>query len=264
MRAVRLLFSLRRVAASPSPPVAFFSLSSSLTTKSTNSVATEAKKGGSLHRNRPKFKWNSVSFFGTVEQPLRVQTRNGRTVSAWTILRAKLSPDSNCSFRIFLKLWEEMAKSCIERLKPNDFIYVAGTLESYKKADECGKSYLSYELTVSELNCIAQNDQGSKGQNSVGMVHEEGHAHMGSNGERLHLWQVFFSSPHEWWDNRNQKSNPKHPDFRHKSTGEALWLHATDPPWIRKQLELLDNKMEEKDQDGHCGSDSSMSKWLYS
>lgn len=99
MRAVRLLFSLRRVAASPSPPVAFFSSSSSLTTKSTNSVATEAKKGGSLHRNRPKFKWNSVSFFGTVEQPLRVQTRNGRTVSAWTILRAKLSPDSNCSFR---------------------------------------------------------------------------------------------------------------------------------------------------------------------
>lgn len=91
-----------------------------------------------------------------------------------------------------------------------------------------------------------------------------GYAHMGSYGERLHLWQVFFSCPHEWWDNRNQKSNPKRPDFRHKSTGEALWLHATDPPWIRKQLELLDNKMEEKDQDGHFGSDSSMSKWLYS
>lgn len=96
------------------------------------------------------------------------------------------------------------------------------------------------------------------------------HPHFGTIGdarkekyrERLHLWQVFFSSPYEWWDNRNQKSNPKHPDFKHKSTGEALWLQATDPPWIRKQLELLDAKMEEKDQDGHFGSDSSMSKWL--
>lgn len=54
--------------------------------------------------------------------------------------------------RIFLKLWEEMAKSCIERLKPNDFIYVAGTLESYKKADECGKSYLSYEVRCSSIH----------------------------------------------------------------------------------------------------------------
>lgn len=82
--------------------------------------------------------------------------------------------------------------------------------------------------------------------------------------ERLHLWQVFFGSPYEWWDNRNHKSNSKHPDFRHKSTGEALWLQATDPPWIRKQLEFLDGKMEEKDQHCHFGSDSSMSKWLYS
>ena len=51
--------------------------------------------------------------------------------------------------RILLKLWEEMAESYIERLKPNDFIYVAGTLESYKKADKCGKSFLSYEVGCS-------------------------------------------------------------------------------------------------------------------
>ena len=82
--------------------------------------------------------------------------------------------------------------------------------------------------------------------------------------ERLHLWQVFFSSPHEWWDNRNQKPNPNHPDFKHKSTGEVLWLRATDPPWIGKQLELLDTKMVKKDEDDHFGSDSSMSKWLCS
>lgn len=53
--------------------------------------------------------------------------------------------------RISLKLWGEMAKSHLESLNPNDFIYVAGTLESYKKADKCGKSYLSYEVGCSSI-----------------------------------------------------------------------------------------------------------------
>ncbi|XP_022144256.1 protein OSB1, mitochondrial-like [Momordica charantia] len=262
MRAVRLLYPLRQVAASPLPPVAFFS-GAVIDTKSTNCAATDANTESPVRRNRPKFKWNSASFVGTVEQPLRVNTRNGKTLSAWTFLRAKVSPDSNSSFRVFLKLWEEMAESNLERLKPNDFIYVAGTLESYKKDNKCGKSYLCYELTVSELNYIKQYDQGSKSQNDEGVRHEEGDPRK-KYRERLHLWQVFFGSPYEWWDNRNHKSNSKHPDFRHKSTGEALWLQATDPPWIRKQLEFLDGKMEEKDQHCHFGSDSSMSKWLYS
>lgn len=54
--------------------------------------------------------------------------------------------------RIFLKLWEEMAESNLERLKPNDFIYVAGTLESYKKDNKCGKSYLCYEVEYSSIH----------------------------------------------------------------------------------------------------------------
>ncbi|KGN62549.1 protein OSB1, mitochondrial [Cucumis sativus] len=261
MKAVRLLFSLRPVTTLPSPSVALFSSSSSLITKSMNSVATEAKKQGSVYEHQPKFKWKSANFFGTVERPLKVTTRNCRTVRAWTILRAKASPDSSSSFRIFLKLEKEMAESWIERLKPNDYVNVAGPLESYKKVGKSGKSYLSYQLTVSELNCIAHNDQGSKSQNSVGMLHEEGHDCRSSYRERLYLWQVFFSSPHEWWDNRNKKSNPNGPDFSHKSTGEALWLRSTDPPWIRKQLELLDTQMKKKDGDGHLVSDSSMSNW---
>uniref|UniRef100_A0A9I9CZT7 Protein OSB1 n=1 Tax=Cucumis melo TaxID=3656 RepID=A0A9I9CZT7_CUCME len=142
-----------------------------------------------------------------------------------------------------------MAESWIERLKPNDYIYVAGTLESYKNAAKSGTSSLSYRLTVSELNCITRNDQGSKSQNSVGMLHEEGRDCRSSYVERLYLWQVFFSSPHEWWDNRNKKSNPNGPDFTHKSTNEALWLRPTDPPWIKKQLKLLDTKMRKKDHD---------------
>lgn len=60
---------------------------------------------------------------------------------------------------------------------------------------------------------------------------------------RLHLLQKLFASPDEWYDNRKSKKNPKQPDFKNKSTGEALWLNATDPPWVKKQLELLDSRL---------------------
>lgn len=66
---------------------------------------------------------------------------------------------------------------------------------------------------------------------------------MQNNQNRLHLWQVFFSNPNEWWDQRKRKLNSKQPDFKHKDTGEVLWLSTYDPPWVRRQLQLLDSKM---------------------
>ena len=32
------------------------------------------------------------------------------------------------------------------------------------------------------------------------------------------------SHPHEFWDNRENKRNPKGPDLKHKETGLAVWL----------------------------------------
>ena len=80
---------------------------------------------------------------------------------------------------------------------------------------------------------------------------------------RLHLWQVYFASPHEWWDNRKCKVNPKQPDFKHKDTGEALWLSPKDPPWVKKQLRLLDTKMAEEGICEKIGAQSRVSKWEY-
>lgn len=78
--------------------------------------------------------------------------------------------------------------------------------------------------------------------------------------DRLHLWQVFFANPYEWWDNREDKLNPRQPDFKHKDTGEALWLSPGDPPWIKRQLELLDTRMAEQ---GHGQKRFRVSKWEY-
>ncbi|KAF7817526.1 Protein OSB1, mitochondrial [Senna tora] len=83
---------------------------------------------------------------------------------------------------------------------------------------------------------------------------------MNDEENRLHLWQVFFANPYEWWDNRNCKANPKQPDFRHKDTGEALWLKQYDPPWVKRQLQILDSKMAEGEP---VGRRSRVTTWVY-
>lgn len=81
--------------------------------------------------------------------------------------------------------------------------------------------------------------------------------------ERLHLWQVFFASPYEWRDLRKRKVNPRQPDFKHKSTGEALWLSSHDPPWVTRQLELQDSRMGDMGFREHLNSGSSLSPLSY-
>lgn len=79
---------------------------------------------------------------------------------------------------------------------------------------------------------------------------------------RNYLWQVFFTNPYEWRDLRKRKVNPRQPDFKHKDTGEALWLSPNDPPWIKRQLQLLDTKMAEQGQ-GDFSLRSRVSMWDY-
>ena len=42
----------------------------------------------------------------------------------------------------------------------------------------------------------------------------------------------------------NLQRNPKGPDFKHKDTGEALWVEGRfNPPWVKSQLAILDTRM---------------------
>lgn len=65
----------------------------------------------------------------------------------------------------------------------------------------------------------------------------------GSNQENL--WRNFVENPNKWWDNRLGKRSPKAPDFKHKETGEALWLNSS-PNWALSSLPPL--KGGEKNQ----------------
>lgn len=41
------------------------------------------------------------------------------------------------------------------------------------------------------------------------------------------------------------QKTPNYPDFKHKDTGESLWVEGRyNPPWVKSQLAILDTKME--------------------
>ncbi|XP_047331491.1 protein OSB2, chloroplastic-like [Impatiens glandulifera] len=38
-------------------------------------------------------------------------------------------------------------------------------------------------------------------------------------------WKNLVENPNKWWDNRTSKRNVRAPDFKHRETGEGLWLN---------------------------------------
>ncbi|XP_023638728.1 protein OSB3, chloroplastic/mitochondrial isoform X2 [Capsella rubella] len=67
-----------------------------------------------------------------------------------------------------------------------------------------------------------------------------------SNTVSLHKkesWKNLVEDPSKWWDNRVDKRNPKGPDFKHKETGEALWI-SSSPTWALSELPPLEKNQE--------------------
>ncbi|XP_050365779.1 protein OSB1, mitochondrial [Argentina anserina] len=146
--------------------------------------------------------------------------------------------------------------------KPNDFIYVSGHLSSYTKNDPNGSCSLYHELVVKELNYVTRQGQGPRPENLEKPQSNGGETGLEKHRERLHLWQVFFANPYDWWDNRKKKLNPRQPDFKHKHMDEALWLSPNDPPWVKTQIDWLDARMAEQGH-GEQGGHHRISKWEY-
>ncbi|XP_012574795.1 protein OSB2, chloroplastic-like isoform X2 [Cicer arietinum] len=57
-------------------------------------------------------------------------------------------------------------------------------------------------------------------------------------------WNDLVQNPAKWWDNRLNKKNERGPDFKHKETGEGLWLKDS-PSWVLPKLPPLQPKQIE-------------------
>ncbi|XP_004291937.1 PREDICTED: protein OSB1, mitochondrial-like [Fragaria vesca subsp. vesca] len=283
MKAFRLLFPPFNKPAPKSPlflqrlsAAAAYS-SSAANPRFSNSFSDEDEEDSGVYQHKLKFQRpttiqrrenpgpvNSASFIGSVSLPLRVKnTAHGGRFGVHTFLTVRNWPQSESTFRILLKMWDEMAVLSFKHLKQNDFIYVSGHLSSYTKNKLDGSCTLYHELVVKELNYVAQRGQGPGCANHEKPQSDGGETGLEKSRERLHLWQVFFANPYDWWDNRKRKLNPRQPDFNHKYVDEALWLRPDDPPWVKTQIHRLDERMVEQGHGEQVGHHRRISKWEY-
>ncbi|KAL5705092.1 Protein osb1 [Ranunculus cassubicifolius] len=212
---------------------------------------------------------NLATFIGTVVYPLKTVNNKSGNYGVYTLLQVESSENR---FKILLMMWGEMAEISLKYLKENDFIYVSGRLQSNTKVDEDGHSKIYYKVNVDKFNYVACSHRSQPYQiyekpeasifTSDGLEIEK-KSERDREHERLHLWQVFLVNPHEWWDNRKTKKNPRAPDFKHKDTGEVLWLDPKDPPWLKRQLQLHDSRMAEQGYQDFGNSRSRVSMWKY-
>lgn len=168
-------------------------------------------------------------------------------VLAWTRLAVKKS--STDTSWISLTFWDELAQVAFQHVQKGQQIYVSGRLISDTVENDDGKQQTYYKVVVQQLNFIEKSfssatvyDRGSDSLSAGRMV---GYTAANSDETVEQLWQAFFANPVDWWDNRKTKRNPKYPDFKHKDTGEALWIEGRyNPPWVKAQLAILDTRME--------------------
>ncbi|XP_020579161.1 protein OSB1, mitochondrial-like [Phalaenopsis equestris] len=195
----------------------------------------------------PKLRYNACSFIGTVVSRVQCSGKCSRGLRAFAFLKVKSDPRLQISsyFRVCLWMQGKLAEISLQHLKLNDFIYVSGPLGSYEKLNSAGQPEVIYKVFVQELNYISRVDRNCTTstpaeQHSEKSLSSPSGARREEMSERLHLWQLFFASPSDWWDNRRPKKNPNSPDFKHRDTKECLWLSPNDPHWVREQLRLYD------------------------
>ncbi|KAK2455436.1 protein OSB1, mitochondrial [Trifolium repens] len=193
--------------------------------------------------------FNSVNLIGFVADPVEIKHLPSGKVVAWTRLSVKKNA-TQMSW-IHLKFWDELAHVASQHVQQGQQIHVFGRLVTDTVDSVEGKQQTYYKVVAQQLNFIHRGDTPvtSHDQDFDFMMSDGGKkvSNVGNNSAGssvVELWQAFFANPAEWWDNRKNKRNPKGPDFKHKDTGEALWIDSrSSPPWVKSQLEILDMRM---------------------
>lgn len=148
-----------------------------------------------------------------------------------------------------MTFWDELAHVASQHLEKGQQIYVSGRLVSDTVETDDGKQQTYYKVVVQQINFIERGAAPVSlydgDSNSLTPGRKQNVYAANNPGSVEELWQAFFANPVEWWDNRKNKRSPNYPDFKHKDTGEALWVEGRyNPPWVKSQLAILDARME--------------------
>lgn len=206
---------------------------------------------------------NTLHMIGMISQEMQFKYTNSGQPLAWTTLAVRSCASDETTW-LELLFWNELAESAVQHLHKYDRVYVSGSLGSSTAALEDDNPHIFLQVIVSSLNFVDRTYPANSQQVAVNTdipspdCYRQADINMdapfqweespvkssssgketGENAATIHsLWEAFFANPDDWWDNRRNKRHPSIPDFRHKDTGEALWIeNKSNPAWIKSVL----------------------------
>lgn len=211
---------------------------------------------------------NKIYFTGVISQPVQFkQTQSGKAF-AWTEIRVGTRQRERTMWFPLL-FYDELAETAAQHLKLKDEVCVSGRFTSWRADGEYDKPKV-YQVIANTLNFIQNTSLDFSEQVVVDkntpspalsrqaiidgdtFQYQKFPVKSSSSGKNAQeaganiesLWKTFFANPFEWWDNRTNKRNPRAPDFRHKDSGEGLWIESRhSPSWLKSQLDVLDSRL---------------------
>lgn len=182
---------------------------------------------------------NLVHLVGTVGVPVQLQTLPNGMYAAVSVL-VQDNTKGLPQFWIPIIFQGDLAQCAACHLKENDLIYITGQLSGDVPTFTIKDAQTKIQVFAHSLSFV-QKGLEKEGQRVSGKhkAASDSSAELGENSSVLHLWNGLLANPHEWWDNRSSQSYPKSAAFKHKESGQLLWINESTPEWVLSKLDGL-------------------------
>lgn len=182
---------------------------------------------------------NSVQLIGSVAIPVQLDVAPDGRFWAVSVLKQEKTAD-------FPDLWipmvfeGDLAQIAACHLKENELVYITGQISGEPPPFNIELRQTSIQVMVHDISYVKKSWMMKKPleQNELASSRSENSKKNVDNEESL--WKDLIANPDNWRDHRMDKKNglvkPRFPDFKHKSTGAALWLGSA-PEWIKSEHE---------------------------
>ncbi|XP_010938617.1 protein OSB3, chloroplastic/mitochondrial [Elaeis guineensis] len=187
---------------------------------------------------------NLVHLVGTVGVPVQLQTLPNGMYAAVSVLVQENTKKGLPQFWIPIIFQGDLAQCAACYLKENDLIYITGQLSGDAPPFTVKDAQTKIQVLAHSISFVQKECPEKEGQ-KVSEKHEvasDSSAELEENSSVLHLWNDLLANPHEWWDNRSSQSYPKSAAFKHKESGQLLWIDESTPEWVLSKLDGLSFK----------------------
>ncbi|MEW5307983.1 MAG: hypothetical protein WDW36_010349 [Sanguina aurantia] len=136
-----------------------------------------------------------------------------------------------------------------QEVRPNDSVYVQGPISVHRgqsSPEQPGQTMMGVVSALSvylikgsrPTHIMAEVDTPENYGMPLASADISSAVSASSGRSNEPAWQLLVNAPEQYYDNRINKSNPKAPDFKHKTSGEALWL-SDMPAWAAQRVQAI-------------------------